>query len=49
MDSNRSNHSKHLIFDYTFLSDLKGDLFEDIDLYDFKEISCYMRDKCGYF
>ena len=30
MDSDRSNHSKYLIFDYTFLSDLTGDLFEGI-------------------
>ena len=34
---------------FLFLCDLTRDLFEDIDLYDFKEISCYMRDKCGYF
>ena len=34
---------------FLFLCDLKGDLFEGIDLYDFKEISFYMRDKCGYF
>ena len=45
MDSNWCNHSKYIIFDYSFLSDLIGDLFEGIDLYDFKEISFYMRDK----
>ena len=45
MDSNWCNHRKYLIFDYSFLSDLKGDLFEDIDLYDFKEISCYIAVK----
>ena len=33
-------------FNFLFKCDLKGDLFEDIDLYDFKEISCYARDKC---
>ena len=26
MDSNWCNHRKYLIFDYSFLSDLKGDL-----------------------
>ena len=45
MDSDRGNHSKYLIFDYSFLNDIKGDFFEGIDLYDFKEISYYMRDK----
>ena len=30
MDSNWCNHSEYLIFDYTFLNDIKGDLFEGI-------------------
>ena len=33
-------------FNFLFKCDLTRDLFEGIDLYDFKEISCYMRDKC---
>ena len=30
MDSNRGNHREYIIFDYAFLSDLTGDLFEGI-------------------
>ena len=30
MDSNWGNHRKYITFDYTFLNDLTGDLFEGI-------------------
>ena len=44
------DHLFHLFygkFNFLFKCDLTRDLFEDIDLYDFDENSCYTRDKCA--